>query len=314
MALQVGDDAGVSGGFGCPAAVLGVGVQCLDIGELVLQGGCELWSGDVVRAALADVGVGTCFSDEVAGAVAETTRLATTIGTWWPRPRLPAARRHQRAHRGLQPDHQAGQAHRLRLSEHGQLSAAHHEPHRRHQSGVSTSWRDRPRQVRRAPEPGPVVTRPHTALPACPQVTAPVAAGVCPSPAEVRSWVSRSRVTASDRAASGASSASSAVFSPRPTSPATPSCRATNVDYRLDTASARAFLAAFFTLLGQGRVPGRSGGRRDQHLDAGVAQTLDGRVVHLGVDDHVGELRDAAEPVERPVPDLRVVHHEHAPA
>ncbi len=44
VALQVGDDAGVSGGFGRPAAVLGVGVQCLDIGELVLQGGCELWS------------------------------------------------------------------------------------------------------------------------------------------------------------------------------------------------------------------------------------------------------------------------------
>ena len=48
----------------------------------------------------------------------------------------------QRAHRGLQPDHQAGQACRMRIPQHRQLSAAHHGPHRSHPTAWTSSMNE----------------------------------------------------------------------------------------------------------------------------------------------------------------------------
>ena len=59
---------------------------------------------------------------------------------------------HQRPHRRVQPHHQAGEAHRLRLPEHGQLPAAHHGSYRGHQTRATNSMlRPPPPQMRRAP-------------------------------------------------------------------------------------------------------------------------------------------------------------------
>src|SRR5258706_15295395 len=49
-------DAGVAGGVAVPAAGLGVGLQLLDVGELVLDGVTEFGAGDEVVAGFADVG------------------------------------------------------------------------------------------------------------------------------------------------------------------------------------------------------------------------------------------------------------------
>ncbi len=49
--------------------------------------------------------------------------------------------RDQRPHRGLQPDHQANQACRMRLHQHGQLPKAHHGPHRPHPRAETSSMK-----------------------------------------------------------------------------------------------------------------------------------------------------------------------------
>lgn len=53
-------------------------------------------------------------------------------------PGRPHQRRHQRPDRGLQPDHQAGQARRMRVHQHGKLPKAHHGPHRDHQTATGS--------------------------------------------------------------------------------------------------------------------------------------------------------------------------------
>jgi hypothetical protein len=63
-------DAGVAGGVAVPAAGLCVGLQVLDVGELVADGVGEFRAGDVVVAGLADVGVGARAGGLVPGAVA----------------------------------------------------------------------------------------------------------------------------------------------------------------------------------------------------------------------------------------------------
>ena len=86
----------------------------------------------------------------------ETTRLATTIETWWPAILVALTEtRHQRPDRGLQPDHQAGQARRLRVREHGQLSKAHHGPHRSHPTATTGSMTRPPRPSTESPWPKP---------------------------------------------------------------------------------------------------------------------------------------------------------------
>ena len=50
-------DAGVAGGFTVPAAGFGVGLQVLDVGELVLDRITEFGAGDEVVAGFADVGL-----------------------------------------------------------------------------------------------------------------------------------------------------------------------------------------------------------------------------------------------------------------
>ena len=73
-------------------------------------------------------------------AMPETTRLANTIQTWWPAILVALTeQRHQRPHRGLQPDHQTDQAGRLRLPEHGQLPAPYPQPHRGHPTAEISS-------------------------------------------------------------------------------------------------------------------------------------------------------------------------------
>jgi hypothetical protein len=51
-------DAGVAGGFAVPASGLCVGVQVLDVGDLVADRVVKFGAGDEVVAGLADVGVG----------------------------------------------------------------------------------------------------------------------------------------------------------------------------------------------------------------------------------------------------------------
>src|SRR3954447_12056702 len=64
------DDAAVSFGLVGPAALLGVGVELADVGELVAQDGQVFGAGYKVVAGLADVGVGAGTSGQVSGAVA----------------------------------------------------------------------------------------------------------------------------------------------------------------------------------------------------------------------------------------------------
>ena len=66
VACEAGDDAGVPGDLGVPAARLGVVVELVDVGELVGDRGDELDCGGEVLARFADVGVGACFDHEVA--------------------------------------------------------------------------------------------------------------------------------------------------------------------------------------------------------------------------------------------------------
>jgi hypothetical protein len=75
VALDAGDDAGVRGDLGVPAAGDGVvadrpHAEDGDVGQLGLELGDELRGGDVVVALLADVGVGAGLGGELAGAVA----------------------------------------------------------------------------------------------------------------------------------------------------------------------------------------------------------------------------------------------------
>jgi hypothetical protein len=63
---DTGDDTGVSGDFGIPAALGRVVVEGGDVVELGLEGGDELGGGDEVVALLADVGVGACLGDQLA--------------------------------------------------------------------------------------------------------------------------------------------------------------------------------------------------------------------------------------------------------
>ena len=70
VALDAGDDAGVPGNLGVPAACGGVVAERGDVGQLGLELGDELRGGDVVVALLADVGVGAGLSGELTGAVA----------------------------------------------------------------------------------------------------------------------------------------------------------------------------------------------------------------------------------------------------
>ena len=65
MALEAGDEAGVSGDFAVPAALDGVVLEGVGVGELVLELGQELAAGLVV-AVLADVGIRAGFGGEVA--------------------------------------------------------------------------------------------------------------------------------------------------------------------------------------------------------------------------------------------------------
>jgi hypothetical protein len=60
----------VAGGFVVPTAVLGVGFQGLDVGELVAKGIPEFGCGDVVVAGFADVGIRAGASGRMASAVA----------------------------------------------------------------------------------------------------------------------------------------------------------------------------------------------------------------------------------------------------
>lgn len=103
MVLQACDEAGVPGDFAVPAALDGVVVECVGVGELVFELGQEVGAGLVVVAVLADVGVGAGVGGEVAGAVAvrdagliisllsQATRSGTTgrpattrgSGRWW---------------------------------------------------------------------------------------------------------------------------------------------------------------------------------------------------------------------------------------
>ncbi len=81
--------------------------------------------------------------------MAETTRLARTIETWWPHILVflelgVTNARTEGFNRIIKQVKRTGCGFRNIV-----LSAAHHEPHRRHQSGMNTSWRDHPRQVRR---------------------------------------------------------------------------------------------------------------------------------------------------------------------
>ena len=57
MAGEGFGDAGVAGGFSVPAAGFGVGLQVLDVGELVLDRVAESGAGGEVVAGFADVGV-----------------------------------------------------------------------------------------------------------------------------------------------------------------------------------------------------------------------------------------------------------------
>jgi hypothetical protein len=66
VALEAGDEAGVAGDLAVPAPLDGVVVECLGVGELVLQLGQELAAGLVVVAVLANVGVRAGFGGEVA--------------------------------------------------------------------------------------------------------------------------------------------------------------------------------------------------------------------------------------------------------
>jgi hypothetical protein len=69
VALDAGDDAGVPGDLGVPAACGGVVAQRGEVGELGLELRDEFGGGDVVVALLADVGVGAGLGGELAGAV-----------------------------------------------------------------------------------------------------------------------------------------------------------------------------------------------------------------------------------------------------
>jgi len=107
-------------------------------------------SNRAVSEVAAEHGVAWHYGACAAADMAETTRLATAIETWWPtsssscNSASPTART-EGLNRVIEQVKRAGGG----FAEHGQLPAAHHEPHRRHQSGVNTSWRDHPRQVRR---------------------------------------------------------------------------------------------------------------------------------------------------------------------
>ncbi len=62
-------DAGVAGGFIGPAAGLSIGLEGLDVGELIGEGAAELGCCDVVVAGFADVGIRAGAGGRVAGAV-----------------------------------------------------------------------------------------------------------------------------------------------------------------------------------------------------------------------------------------------------
>jgi hypothetical protein len=70
VGLEAFDELFVTVGFAGPAAQVGVVAQSLDVGELILECGCELGCGHVVVAVFADVGVGAGFGGEVSAAVA----------------------------------------------------------------------------------------------------------------------------------------------------------------------------------------------------------------------------------------------------
>jgi hypothetical protein len=63
VALDVGDDPGVAGHLGVPAACLGVVAERPHVGQLALECGQELGGSDEVVALLADVGVGAGVGD-----------------------------------------------------------------------------------------------------------------------------------------------------------------------------------------------------------------------------------------------------------
>lgn len=65
MVFEAGDDAGVAGHLGVPAACLGVVAQGEHVVELGLELGEELGGGDEVVSLLADVGVGAGFGGQV---------------------------------------------------------------------------------------------------------------------------------------------------------------------------------------------------------------------------------------------------------
>ncbi len=124
----------------------------------------------------------------------ETTRLGDHGGHLVAaHPGVPAAAGHERPDRGLQPDHQAGQARRLRLPQHGQLRTPHTGPHRAHPSRVTSSMnRPRPAENRRALKVGEpsylggasAAAALPTDLPGCPTegpITKTRGWGICPS-------------------------------------------------------------------------------------------------------------------------------------
>jgi transposase len=74
----------------------------------------------------------------------EATRLAETVQRWWPAILVALTADVSKCpHRGLQPDHQANQAGRLRLPQHDQLPAPYPQPHCGHPAAeISSMKRD----------------------------------------------------------------------------------------------------------------------------------------------------------------------------
>ncbi len=97
--------------------------------------------------------------------MAETTRLAETIDTWWPhvQPFL-ATGHHQRPPRGLQQSDQAAEAGRLRLSQPGQLRTPYRPAHRRHEGSVTPVSTASPPSTAKSHETRATTIRPAEAM------------------------------------------------------------------------------------------------------------------------------------------------------
>jgi len=76
----------------------------------------------------------------------ETSRLATTIETWWPAILVALTENVTNARTEGFQNRQASQTGRLRVREHGQLPKAHHGPHRSHPTATTDGMTRPPRQ------------------------------------------------------------------------------------------------------------------------------------------------------------------------